>query len=227
LNRPAIVPTTYMDVLDGTGKPSVFLRYWPVQTISSCLVDDTLVQPSLGPSQAGYILERASLTPPGSMQRLSLRSGVFSRGIQNISISYFAGYQLTERVTVPESGPFSIDVEASLGHFAADQGVRRGDASTLLRVDQSPAPGEYRVTAGTYTFNAADAGLPMEITYGYVPFDIALAAKEWAAERYSYHGRIGQSSKSLGGQETVAFIVKDIPEFVSRILQPYRCVLTP
>jgi len=165
--------------------------------------------------------------PPGSMQRLSLRGSLFCHGIQNVSISYFAGYQQSETLTIPQATPFSVTLKAPLGFFASDQGVKRVGGTALTRVDQQPDPGQYTVVSGRYSFNTAEAGAPVVITYGYVPMDIAMAAKEWAAERYSYHARIGQSSKSLGGQETVAFIVKDVPDFVAHMLQPYRCVVTP
>jgi len=227
LNRPSLVPTTYMDVIDGTNKASVLLRYWPVQSISSCVIDDRSIPRSLSFSQTGFVLEPPGFSPPGSMQRLSLRHDVFHQGVQNITISYFAGYQFTETFSVPETAPFSITLDASLGMPCSNIAVIDSNGRTLSLAAQDPDAGQYTIASQTYSFNAADAGLMVDITYGYVPADIAMAAKEWAAERYSYRSRIGQSSKSLGGQETVAFIVKDIPDFVARILQPYRCVVTP
>ena len=57
--------------------------------------------------------------------------------------------------------------------------------------------------------------------------DLAIACMDWVAERCAYRTRIGQQSKSLGGQETMAFIVKNVPDFVAAALQPYRRVVTP
>ena len=80
---------------------------------------------------------------------------------------------------------------------------------------------------GVYSFAQADAGSTVLLTYGYVPADLASCCMDWAAERYAYRSRIGQHSKSLGGQETMAFIVKDIPDFVASALSPYRRVVMP
>ena len=51
----------------------------------------------------------------------------------------------------------------------------------------------------------ADAGQSVSISYGYVPQDIAQAALELAAERFRAAERIGLTSKSMGGQETIAY----------------------
>ncbi len=233
LDRPSILPTTYTDIIDGGNDTSVMLRYWPVNAIASCVVDGVAMPaaPPLvagAPAQRGYILDPPDAAPPGRMQRLSLRYGLFKKGLQNIIISYFAGYQIAnEAAAVPATAPFMIAAQAPYGAFESDGGAAYADGTALTPVASSPGAGQYAVAAGLYTFAAADAGAAVTLTYGYVPHDLALAAKEWAAERYAYHARIGQASKSLGGQETVSFIVKDIPDFVARILQPYRRVVMP
>ncbi len=233
LDRPSILPTTYTDVIDGGNDTSVMLRYWPVSAIVSCIVDGVAIpaaSPLLAgaPARKGYVLDSPDAAPPGRMQRLSMRYGVFSQGLQNVIISYFAGYQVSgEASVVPATAPFLVMAQAPYGAFASDSGVAYANGSPLASVSQNPGVAQYSVTAGLYTFAAADAGAHLTLTYGYIPYDLALAAKEWAAERYAYHSRIGQASKSLGGQETVSFIVKDIPDFIARILQPYRRVVMP
>ncbi len=233
IDRPSILSTTYTDVIDGGNDTSVMLRYWPVNAVASCVVDGVAIgaAPPLvagAPAQRGYILDSADTTPPGRMQRLSLRYALFHEGLQNIIISYFAGYQIGgEACAVPAAAPFMIAAQAPYGAFASDGGVAYEDGAPLTAVASNPGAGQYTVSGGVYTFAAADAGAAVRLTYGYIPHDLALAAKEWAAERYAYHARIGQASKSLGGQETVSFIVKDIPDFVATILQPYRRVVMP
>jgi hypothetical protein len=83
------------------------------------------------------------------------------------------------------------------------------------------------VETGIYTFSAADAGAAVVLTYGYIPADLGFCCLDWAAELYSYRSRIGQRSKSLGGQETLSFIVKDVPDFVATALQPFKRVVVP
>jgi len=233
LDRPSILPTTYTDVIDGGNDTSVMLRYWPVNAIASCLVDGVAISaaPPLiagAPLQCGYVLDAAAAMPPGRMQRLSMRYGLFRRGLQNVIVSYFAGYQVSnEAAAVPAAAPFTIAVQAPYGAFASDGGVTYTSGAPLTPAAQNPGLGQYTVSSGVYTFASADAGAAVNLTYGYIPYDLSLAAKEWAGERYASHTRIGQASKSLGGQETVSFIVKDVPDFVARILQPYRRVVMP
>lgn len=86
--------------------------------------------------------------------------------------------------------------------------------------------GQYVVSGGVYSFSPDDAGANVQLTYGYMPADLAACCIDWVAERYAYRSRIGQHSKSLGGQETMTFIVKDMPDFVAARLQPYRRVVT-
>jgi len=233
LDRPSILPTTYTDIIDGGNDTSVMLCYWPVNSIASCVVDGVAMPPAPplvagAPAPRGYILDPADAVPPGRMQRLSLRYGLFHQGLQNIIISYFAGYQVSNEVAaVPAVAPFTIAALAPYGAFASDGGVAYAGGIALTPVVSNPSAGQYAVSDGLYTFAAGDAGAAVALTYGYIPHDLALAATEWAAERYAYHARIGQASKSLGGQETVSFIVKDMPDFVACILQPYRRVVMP
>ena len=70
----------------------------------------------------------------------------------------------------------------------------------------------------------ASAGAAIALSYGYVPADLARACLEWVADRYVSRSRIGVSAKTLGGQETASFVVKAMPDVVSRLLQPYRRV---
>jgi hypothetical protein len=233
LDRPSILPTTYTDIIDGGNDTSVMLRYWPVNAIASCSIDGVAIAPAPpliagATGQMGYMLDSADAAPPGRMQRLSMRYDLFCRGVQNVIISYFAGYQVTnEAAAIPASAPFTITAQAPYGAFSADGGVAYKTGTILTPVAQNPGFGQYAVSGGLYTFAAADAGEAVTLTYGYIPHDLALATKEWVGERYASHTRIGQASKSLGGQETVSFIVKDIPDFVSLILQPYRRVVMP
>ena len=144
------------------------------------------------------------------MQRLSYRNGRFARGA--IAVTYRAGYEIVAEVaTVPASAPFTVQALAPFGAWSADTGV-------------AGAPRPYAVAGGSYTFPAAAAGLPVALSYAYVPADLARAALDWVADRYAARNRIGQSARTLGGQETASFIVKAMPDSVDRLLRPYRRV---
>ncbi len=45
--------------------------------------------------------------------------------------------------------------------------MRRGDGTLLTRVASAPATGQYSVSAGVYTFAAADTGVTVFIDYQY------------------------------------------------------------
>jgi hypothetical protein len=73
-------------------------------------------------------------------------------------------------------------------------------------------------------------GAPVVVTYtaGYAatPPDLAQAAVELVGEAFRRRERIGLSSKSLGGQEVIAFSLKEMNDLVRALLAPYQ-VLAP
>jgi hypothetical protein len=233
IDRPAILPQAYTETYDGRDDVSIMLRQWPVTGISSCVVDGVVIPPSPpllanAPAQTGYVLDSTSIAPPGVMQRLSLRGYLFTCGLQNVTVSYSAGYQITsESAVVPSTTPYTVLAMGPYGDWASDVSVTYSNGVPLAAVTGTPTAGQYSVADGVYNFAPADAGAPVLLTYGYVPTDLASCCIDWAAERYAYRSRIGQHSKSLGGQETMAYIVKDIPDFVRTALAPYRRVIMP
>ena len=229
LGRPALLPSVGTDVFDGADQGAVMLRRWPVTGVASCTVGGSSFGPAAsGTDTAGFLLDVADPAPPGRMQRLALRGARFCRGVQNVAVTYTAGYGIFgEAAIVPSAAPFTVMPAAPYGAFASDMGVAYANGGTMTSNGGGVlAAGQYAVETGIYTFAAADAGANVGLSYGYVPADLARACLEWAADRYSYRGRIGQASRSLGGQETTSFIVKDMPAVVATLLQPYRQVVT-
>jgi hypothetical protein len=237
LDRPSILPANYTEVLNGSHGHSVLLRNWPVNSVSSCLINGVTIpaSPPLssnGRPQMGYVLDMADSSPPGRMQRLYLRHYCFAPGVQNISVSYNAGYLYSESFAIPQSG--SRIAAAPYGSWGSDMGVtfENGSIGQALTSASSLNSYQYSINLSTapdiatYQFSTDHIGEVVTINYGYVPSDLATCCLEWAAERYAYRSRIGQQSKSLGGQETVSFIVKEMPDYVARVLQPYRRVVT-
>jgi hypothetical protein len=233
LDRASILPTLHEETRDGGNEVALVLRQWPVTSIVSLSINGTMIAPASplvpgGARTPGYVLEPASYAPPGRMQRLALRGKLFLGGMQNISVAYRAGYQISnEPGLVPLSAPYTIAAQAPYGTWASDCGVTYANGTKLVAVASSPATGQYCVAAGLYQFAAGDADHAVLLTYGYVPADLAFCCMDWAAELYAYRDRIGQRSKALGGQETISFIVKDVPDFVESALQPYRRVILP
>jgi hypothetical protein len=233
LDRANILPARFFEVRDGRNDTEIVLRQWPVTSLASLSIDGVAITaaPPLvagGPRQSGYVLEAAEAAPPGHMQRLALRGRLFTAGVQNIDVTYTAGYQVSsEAAIVPSTAPYEILAQEPYGDWTSDGGIVYADGATLAAVAANPTAGQYVATEGVYTFSAADAGALVALTYGYVPADLCFAAMDWIAELYNYRTRIGQQSKSLGGQETASFIVKNVPDFVASALQPYRRVILP
>lgn len=223
INRPFIWPRDVVDTFDGNGRAKIQLRCWPVISVSSVWIDGQPVPRALTPTSQGWALEAGDVEPPGAMQMVMLRGAVYSRGWQNVSIAYRAGYQISdETCAASASAPFLVRAEQPYGAYVCDAGTTYANGQPLALVAANPAQGQYAVDdAGGYIFSAADAGQALLLNYGYVPSDLASCALEWAADRYRYRDRIGMTSKSLGGQETAAFRISAMPDYVEAALRGF------
>ena len=228
LSRPSLLPQGYSEVIDGESE-RLFLRHWPVLKVTSVTLEGHAIPPA-SPAGArptlGYLVRPDDIAPPGRQQALD----IFGRHVrprrQNLVVDYTAGYAVQgEAQVVPVVSPWTANALAPYGAWAADLGVvYAATGDPLSAVPTAPTTGEYCVAGGAYTFSADDAGAAVTISYGYVPQDIAQAALELAAERFRAAERIGLRSKSLGGQETIAYDISPISAPVLAPLQPYRRV---
>lgn len=224
LNRPAILPQSYTEIRTGGGS-SVLLANWPVTAITRVTIGSTTVSAANG-FGSGYTLQPADDAPPGRPQLLTLPA---RPGSAPVEVTYTAGYQVSaEPMPIPPGAPCAVYPIQPYGAWASDLGVVYRTGEVLTRVERGPARGQYAVDdAGDYFFSSKDGGATVEITYGYVPADLANAALDWVRDRMAYAERVGMQSKSLGGQETVSYRITALPDFVSAALQPYRSVVPP
>jgi hypothetical protein len=232
LDRPSLLPRTITERYDGSGKRRLYVRQYPVLSISSLLVDGFPIPAARTPGavgswpQSGYLLEPWDGAPPGNIQAIDVygnwvlgqpvRSLIGGR--QNVVITYTAGYQVSgEAATVQATGPFTIAPQAPWGPWASDAGVTYANGAALTAVNGEPAQGQYAVTltalpdaspstwSVAYTFAEADAGAGVLISYGFIPAAINNACIEWVGERYRYRSRIGQSAQTVQGQQTASY----------------------
>src|SRR5271157_3816901 len=77
LNRPFIWPRNVMDVFDGNGRDKIQLRHWPVVAVTSVSIDGRAVPQAATEMSAGWLIEAGDDEPPGAMQKMMLRWGVF------------------------------------------------------------------------------------------------------------------------------------------------------
>lgn len=227
LQRPTLFRQEYVETYDGTGSARLMLRNWPVLSVESLAIGVLTVSAAQAPGHAGYSMEAWNGLPPGRPQTLTLNGYRFSTGLDNVAVTYAAGYAVDgEAHTVPSGDPYSIGVDAPHGPWAVDEGVSYADGTALTRVTANPSTGQYSIDGrGNYAFAAADAGSEVLISYSFVPADLEQACIELVAERYRYKDRIGESSKTIGGQVTAAFSLKDMPDYVRELLQPYMSVV--
>lgn len=238
LSRPTLFRTTYNDVYDGFGSSRQAIRNYPVLSVASVAVNNTAIPAGTNPAEidpqeisvtsGGYFLTPWNGQPPGGLQSISTSGWVFYRGLSNVAITYDAGYAIEDEAnTIPAAAPYTITVAAPYGSWGQDDGVSFTVTGTaLVRVGNSitPTTGQYSVNDGTYTFAAADTGLAVLISYSFIPADIENACIELVSERFRYRSRIGKLSESVGGQETVSYSLKDMPDYVKLSLNPYKSV---
>lgn len=209
----------------GVGGPSILLPSWPVHSITSLQVGSISVPAGNPNANAGYTLEPIETAPPGNMQELALNGYAFTPGQLNVRVTYMAGYAIVGEL---QTAAASVNVNAPYGDWVRDEGVVYAPTGLpLVRVTGTPTLGQYALgaEAGQYVFAAADAGASVAITYSYVPFAIADACIEWAAERFRYKSRIGQRTASLSGQVTASYDLSAMPETVKYLLHSYKRVV--
>lgn len=233
LGRPSLTPRAYTERLDGNGKARLVLRHYPVLQLTSLVIDNVATPaapiPAAGAAFAqGYLLEPWDGLPPGWPQALDLFHAHYCRGRQNVVVGYSAGYAVeSENAAVPAApGPYTVPAAVPFGPWASDQSVTYNNGTALLAVTGTPSVGQYNVSAGLYTFAAADAGSAVLISYGFIPAAVNNACIEWVAERYRYRTRIGQSAQTVQGQQTASYSLKDMPDFIRASLDPYRAVVS-
>lgn len=234
LQRSTYRSLAYTDVVDGHGGRSVFLQQWPVTSITSVTIDGQTVPLSVDGSD-GYVLQGWNGFPPGLVQSVDLIGYGYCKGRQNCSISYVAGYRISDEAQTipaePTDSVYAITVDAPQGPWGEDEGVTFADGAPLVKVASSPTAGQYALSTaddaapGTYLFAAADAGEAVLISYSYVPSALEDACINWVSERSKRRERIGVRSKSLGGQETISYDNSAMPDYIKTALQPYRKVL--
>lgn len=240
LNRARLFSQTFTRTFDGVGSRQLVLPDWPVTNIVSLQQGSVVIPNStLSENQGyGYRFVPWSGNLPGDPCIIELIGCAFWIKLQNIRVVYQAGYLISgESNTVPASAPYQVSVQQPLGICCLDAGVTYASGQALVPVASAPAVGQYipptDAAPGVYTFNAGDANAVLGFSYSFVPADLEEACVQMVAERYSYRARVGELNKSLGGQESVAFLrgrpgrVSGIPPEVMDLINPYISVVPP
>ena len=216
LNRSFFV-TTQTERRNGTGTSMMILKNYPVISVSSLTIDGTAIPLSPDGLQAGYMTDSMGIYLIGY---------TFTMAQQNVVVVYNSGYRDTDTFTIPTT-PYQISTSTLQYPWNADGGVTLNGVTMTAITSGTPVTGQYLVSAVsgtmTYTFAAADAGKTAVITYSYTPYDIEQAVIELIGYQYRAKTRIGENSKSIGG-EVVSFSTKDMPATVQAVLDNYKRV---
>lgn len=220
---------SYTENRDGTGTKVFMFANYPVTAVASVFVDDLEIPVADDSLDAGYRFDEKKLWLQGAY--------CFARGRGNIRVTYTAGYTAEgdtitksyEYHTVPATSPYTVTVDLAASYDSNGSVNLVSSGATLTEVASNPATGQYSVDedTGIYTFNVAQAGLGVLVTYDYtnpVPGDIEQACLDLIGISWRMKSRIGLSSQGMAG-ETTSYIVKALPDYVQSALQPYKKVI--
>lgn len=235
LGRRSLINNKFTDVYSNVPGSRILLRNYPVTSVASILNGITVVpQNKLSPpAGSGWILEPWDGFPPGKSQMLSVNGYLF---YGDITVTYQAGYMVvSEPQTIPGS-PFQVAPAKPYGPWWGDAGAVYASSRTAL---QAMPPGT-SLTAGQYIppqpfastpvsyyqYAAADTGQVVLLSYSYIPSGVEGAVARLIGEHIMYRGRIGEKSRSMGGNESTSYELTDLPKWVQFALQSYRRVAT-
>lgn len=139
--------------------------------------------------------------------------------MRSVVIEYSTGFAQTESGTCPAT-PYMVKASA----FVAQTLSVTIDGNAAIAVQSAPIAGQYREIANGLEFAAADAGKAFAWQYAATPPDIELAVLDIAATAYAARDRVGVTSKSLAGQETVSFSQDAVPPSARATIQLYKAV---
>lgn len=226
----------FNETYDGSGSQRLFVKNYPVLKIASLFINGRQQAASTAFGVAGYVIDQ-------DRKSISLRGGstgsgtfststyggwgpFFSKGIQNISVSYFAGFSLmpAEPATIPNATPWQVTVSNAVA-FVLDMGVTYQQSGiALVPVASNPAQGQYSVASnGVYTFNSADQGVKILISYGYngTPEDLQVACKRLCSLIYKRKPQEDVKSKIMQEGGTLNQRDWECPPEIERTIQKY------
>jgi hypothetical protein len=258
----------YAERYNGNGSQELPVRNYPILAISSVAVNGIAIPASPDYLQSGYAIDtegsicnialisngagglaaapddRWGVRPGGwgsygNAPPLGYSPFVFTQGIQNVAVSYTAGYTIevpAEAQAVPATpGPYTV-AATNGATFYADRGVLLADGTPLTSSGASaPAPGQYQppqtgaLPAGVYTFNAAQQGASVLLAYAYgaPPFDLQEACARLVAQMYRKRAWIGQDSQVQPGVGTTAYSKMEVELGTAMTIERYRMRFLP
>ena len=97
------------ELYDGDGEDTLYTDNRPIQSVSALVVQGITIPAAATYDQSGYMIDK-------SKRCIKLRDYVFTSGVQNVSLSYVAGYYLPDHASYVEGGTtsFPVDLEQAI-----------------------------------------------------------------------------------------------------------------
>lgn len=204
--------------LNGTGTSLLVLPNTPVIEVSYLDINNIVVPVSDGTAY-GYSLLYAGENAIG----LSLVGGKFPAGQGNVTATWRSGYRADESSEIPaQTGNEPVTITPTTGGRAVyNVGVEDANGVAFSLVANGPVAGQYSFSGGVYTFNAANSGTEVTMTYDYVPAPVEQACIEMVGLDMKQRDNLGVNSKTLAG-ETVTYTTKGITPSVAEMLTEFK-----
>lgn len=249
--RPGFYPAkTYTELRKGNDQQEIFMRHWPINSVTSVTIGTTVVPASPdGGITSGWWFDADQ--GPESRLKISLTGYWFSstyyagasgsgagggsasfpapvpfNPMTGIQIVYNAGYAdavVTDpTITLAAANP-TVQVQQP-NKYTGDGGVKYANGTSLVLTTGIPAAGHYAVdSAGNYTFAVADASQQVAICYTTlgVPLDVQQAVRDWVAYEYDMRTKRGVNSRSMAGGGNESFRHEDIPSHIKPTINRY------
>lgn len=213
-----VAVTDYVERRDSYGNNWIRPHNWPLLSVESIQYGGISItaEATGNPLSAGYTIS----APDYGAARLTLHGYPwFPKGKDQVLLTYTAGFREVDEPQVVPATPFTLSTDLL---WAGSISVSTALGVEMTQVDASPADGEYSVSStGQYTFNVAQEGATVLITYSYVPDDLSQAVTELVGQTYKSKDQINLRSKSLGGQETISYFQNQITPSIQMMLQPF------
>jgi hypothetical protein len=224
LGRQGLRAQTVQTVYDTWGNDFILLRGGPIISISAVELGGSTLTPATTttwPPTSGWDLE--PLDPTGTnQQRLTLYGCRFPYGRRTLRVTAMAGFLTSETQVIPTEAPYQLQMYYT---YLGDETFLYPNGTPFVLAPAPPGPGQYSIDpTGLAQFNAVDAGVPVGMSYSFVPPDIDNAVVQMVGEDYNRRTRIGLRSLSVGGTSTTSYDLSDMPQRVKLALAPYRTV---
>lgn len=200
------------EVLDG---PSAGFPYLQIANPVARLIDVKIGMPG---ARASVPLADVEMVPALASASLGIKNNGWARGRRTVEVTYQAGFLKTLGGVIPASGNLTWRDPMIVGIVGV---LIDGVAATAT--DSAPSAGQYRYQGdGVFSFSAADAGKSAAVDAAIVPPPLELACCDMVNWADAARSRAGQTSKSLGGQETVSFSQASMSTASKEAVDRYR-----